>query len=334
MSTTTYNGTGVTPRTNVYAEREMLKHAQPVMVLDKLAVAKQMPKNKTETISFRRPRTFDAVTTPLQEGVTPAVTAFRYDDVSVALRQYGMVVEWTDVIEDLHEDPVGRDAALQAGENIGRTMEALNWAVVRAGTSVFYANGSQRTDVNTPISLAKQRAVIRSLQAQKAKPITKILDAGLKYATRAVEAAWVAVAHTDLEADIRNLPGFLPVAQYASRKPISDYEIGSVENVRYILSPDLAPFVGAGGAPGTTVVDSTSASAADVYPVVFFGQDSWGTVALRGQGAVSPSIIPAGQKTKDDPLGQRGYVGWKTYHAALILNQSWMARLEVAATRL
>lgn len=330
---TRYNSTGVTPRTNVYAEREMLKHAQPVMVLDKLAMAKQMPKNKTETISFRRPRTFTAATTPLVEGTTPTTTTFRYDDVQVSLRQYGQVVEWTDVIEDLHEDPVGKDAALQAGENIGRTMEALNWGVVRAGTNVLYANGSQRTDVNTPITLAKQRAVVRALRNQKAQMITRILASGVNYATRAVEAGWVAVAHTDLEADIRNLPGFLPVAQYASRSPVSDHEIGSVENVRYVLSPDLEPFASTGGTPGAAVVTSGS-NAADVYPVVYFGQDAWGTVALRGQSAVSPSIIPAGQKTKDDPLGQRGYVGWKTYHAALILNQAWMARLEVAATAL
>jgi N4-gp56 family major capsid protein len=49
---------------------------------------------------------------------------------------------------------------------------------------------------------------------------------------------------------------------------------------------------------------------------------------------VEPSIIPVGQKTKDDPLGQRGYAGWKMYHVAVILNDLWMERLEVAVTDL
>ena len=147
-----------------------------------------------------------------------------------------------------------------------------------------------------------------------------------------MEAAYVAVAHTDVESDIRNLPGFKTTAEYGTRNPISEYEIGSVEDVRYILSPDLNPFLDAGGAKGTMV--STSGTSADVYPIVYFGQDAWGMVALRGQGAVSPTIIPVGQKTKDDPLGQRGYVGWKTWHAALILNQAWMSRLEVAVSLL
>ena len=334
--TVQYSSVGVTPRTNVYAERELLRHAGPKMVLDKLALAKKMPPNKTETIKFRRPRTFDASTTPLQEGVTPSVTSFRYDDVSVSLRQYGQVIEMTDVVEDLHEDDVGRDIALQASENIGRTMEALNWAVVRSGTNVFRSNGSVRGDVNTPISLARQRAVVRALRAQKADMISKVISPGVNYATRAVQGAYVAVAHTDMEADIRNMPGFLPAAQYSGKERISDHEVGSVETVRYILSEDLDPFRAAGSETlnGMLASDEGAGDRVDVYPVVFFGQDAWGTVALRGQGAVTPSIIPANQKTKDDPLGQRGYVGWKTYHAALILNQLWMARLEVGCTAL
>jgi N4-gp56 family major capsid protein len=332
MPITQYADGGISPRTNVYAERTMLKHAKPVMVLEKLGLTKPMPKNKTDTIRFRRPRIFSAATTPLLEGVTPTETQFSYEDVSATLRQYGQVVVITDKIEDLHEDPVLNDASVQAGENIGRTIEALNYGVIRAGTSVYYANGTARTDVNTPITLAKQRAVLRSLKAQKAEKITRSLSPSSDYGTRAVEAAYVAVAHTDVESDIRNLPGFTTIAAYGTRSPISEYEIGSVEDVRYMLSPDLNPFLDAGGAKGTMV--STGGTSADVYPIVYFGQDAWGMVALRGQGTVSPTIIPVGQKTKDDPLGQRGYIGWKTWHAALILNQAWMSRLEVAVTAL
>ena len=123
----------------------------------------------------------------------------------------------TDKIEDLHEDPVLNDTSMQAGENIGRTIEALNYGVIRAGTSVYYANGVQRTDVNTPITLSKQRAVLRSLKALKAQKITRSLSPSSDYGTRAVEAAYVAVAHTDVESDLRNMPGFKTVAEYGTR---------------------------------------------------------------------------------------------------------------------
>lgn len=333
MTVITSTSPGISQRTNVYAEREMLKHAGPIIVLDKTGpLIKPMPKNKAMTIKFRRPVPFDAATTPLQEGVTPTGTAFRYEDVSATLDQYGQVGVITDVIEDTHEDPVLNDLVVQMGENVGRTTEALNYAVVCGGTNVFYANGAARNAVNTPISLSKQRAVIRGLKAQKAMKITNILDGSPNYATKPVEAAYVAVGHTDLEADIRNMPGFVPVSEYGRRSTISDYEIGSVEDVRYILSPDLNPFLDAGGAAGAMV--TTSGTSADVYPVLFFGKEAWGIVPLRGQGAISPTIIPVGQKTKDDPLGQRGYAGWKLWHVAVVLNQLWMARLEVASTAL
>jgi len=336
MTTTTYSAGNVTPRTNVFAYREMLKHAQPVIVLGKFGQTKPMPMNKTETVKFRRPVVFDAATIPLQEGVTPTATSFRYEDVEATLRQYGQVVEVTDKISDLHEDPVIRDASEQAGENIGRTTEAICYGVVKAGTNVFYANGAARTSVNTPVSLAKLRAVVRGLEKQKAMRITKILDGSVNYATKPVEACWVVTGHTDLENDVRELPGFIPAAEYGSRQTLHKYELGSVENLRFILSPDLGPITDAGGAfagSGTNMV-STSGTSADIYPMIVIGRDSYGTVPLRGKGAVSPSIIKPGTISAADPLGQRGYIGWKTWFTAVRLNELWMARIEVAATAL
>lgn len=334
--TTRYSDAGVSPRTNVYAERQMLKHAGPVRILDKFGMLRPMPKNKTQTVKFRRPKVFTAATTPLVEGVTPSATQFSYEDVEASLKQYGQIVEITDVIEDTHEDPVLNDATVQAGENIARTLEALDWGVLRAGTNVFYANGAARNAVNTPISLGKARAVTRALKAQKAMKITRILSASVNYGTKAVEAAFVAVHHTDCEQDIRGLAGFTPVADYGSRMPINEYELGTCEDTRYIASPDLDPIADAGGAYGGSGTDmvSTSGVNADVYPILVLGKEAYGIVPLRGQGAVSPSIIRPNVKSKSDPLGQRGYVGWKTWHTAVILNQVWMARLEVAVTAL
>lgn len=334
MPTTKYSDVGISPRTNVYAERQMLKHAGPVRILDKFALVRPMPKNKTQTIKFRRPKIFTAATTPLVEGVTPTATSFRYEDVGGTLKQYGHLVETTDVIEDTHEDPVLNDATVQEGENIGRTMEALDWGVLQAGTNVFYANGTARTAVNTPITLGRQRAVIRGLKAQKAMKITRILDGSVNFKTRPVEAAYVAVHHTDVEQDVRNMAGFTPVAEYGQRTPLNEYELGSTEDTRYLCSPDLDPIVDAGGAyagSGTAMVSSAGTSA-DIYSVLFIGKESYGSVPLRGQGAISPTIVPVSKIDKSDPLGQRGYVGSKFWHLTLILNQLWLARLEVAVT--
>tara|TARA_B110000240_G_scaffold179231_1_gene209228 strand:- start:516 stop:863 length:348 start_codon:yes stop_codon:yes gene_type:complete len=110
------------------------------------------------------------------------------------------------------------------------------------------------------------------------------------------------------------------------------YEIGKIEDVRYILTPVLSSIPNAGGAKGTMV--STGGTSADVYPVIYCAKDAYGHVALKGSEAITPSIINPGQLDKSDPLGQKGMVGWKTYHKSFIANQAWMARLECAATAL
>ena len=331
MAVTRYSDGGISPRTNVYAAKKMLESADPVIVLDMAADIKPMPKNKTQTVKFRRPQTLDAVTTPLVEGVTPDVTPFRFEDVEGTLQQYGQVLGITDQIADTHEDPVLMEMSEQAGKNMGRTFEALRWGVLRAGTNVFYANGSARNGINSALTLGKQRDICMSLETNYAEPITKIIKGSVLINTTPIEGGYLAFCHTHLVHDIRQLAGFTPVAEYGQMRPVHPREIGAVEDVRYIRSPDLPPFAGA-GASGTTGFRNNGSNF-DVYPILYVGMHAYGMVPLRGENAMEPAIVPVGRRDKSDPLAQRGYVGWKSWFLCLILNQLWMARLEVAATQ-
>lgn len=332
--TTTYGV--ISQRTAAYAASVMLRHAEPVLVLQKFGTPKEMPRNKATVIKFRRPVTFSPADTPLTEGVTPTAQKMQYEDVTATMQQYGMPIEITDVVMDLAEDPVLRDASMLAGEQAALTVETVTWGVVKAGTTVAYTNGSARTSVNTPLTLNAQRGVTRSLKAQKARKLTSILGPSPAYQTQAIEASYVAITHTDMEADIRNLAGFIPTAQYGSRSVLAPEEIGAVEDCRYVLSPELSPFDDGGGAKagsGTTMV-STSGTSADVYPILYVSKEAYGLVPLKGSRAITPMVINPGSPSKSDPLGQRGYVSWKTYYTCVILNENWMSRLESAATAL
>jgi N4-gp56 family major capsid protein len=329
LGTTRYGD--ITPRTAARVVRKMLDHNEPMLILSKMGRTEPQPKNATDSVKFRRAIPFTVSTIPLTEGVTPSPDRMAYEDVSVQLKQYGRWAEITDWVEDTHEDPVFSNAGELMGELAMATWEQIVYAAVRGGTNVFYANGTARTDVNTVITLAKIRAVTTALQGQKAKKITKILAAGPDYGTHSVEAAYVAVGHTNLANDIRNITGFTKVADYANMKPISEAEIGAIEDVRFLLSPDLAPFTDAGGAKGS--MRSTTGTLADVYPVMVFGQDSFGQVPLKGASAMTPVVVNP-RPANGDPLGQRGSVGFKFATAALILNELWQARLEVACTQL
>lgn len=336
MPTTQYGD--ISQRTAAWAASEMLSHAEPILVLSKFGQSKPLPKNKADTVKFRRPVPFPVVSAPLTEGVTPTAQQMQYEDVTVQIKQWGAVVEITDYVADLAEDPVLADASTLSGEQAAETVELQTWGALKAGTNVFYANGAARNEVNTPISLAKQRAVTRGLKGNRAKKVTSMVGGSPNYSTEPVDAAYIAFAHTDLESDIRDMGGFTPTEKYGTMKALP-YEIGKVEDVRYVLSPVLDKWEDAGGdanvdgsVDGSLEVVSTTGIKADVYPVVYIGKEFYGLIPLKGANAIKPSVINPSSVSKSDPLGQVGYVGWKTYFVAKILNEGWGARMEVAAS--
>lgn len=325
----------INQRTAAYVEMTMLEHAEPILVLDKFAQTKPLPKNTADNVKFRRPIPYNVSTSQLVEGVTPVPKQIQYEDVSVTLGQYGDVIEITDKVADLAEDPVLKDAAMLAGEQAAETKELILWGALKAGTNVAYSGTGTpvaRTGVNAVLTLSLCRNAIRNLKAQRAKFITSMVSASPKYATEAVAPGFIAFAHTDVEQDIRDISGFTPVERYGSYQPVSPHECGKIEGLRFILSPVLVPFAGAGS--GTANGCVVTGSNVDVYPVVIVSKNSYATVPLKGAGSMSPRVINPDKVTKSDVLGQRGYVGWKMYFAALILNEAWVQRIEVGVTDL
>ena len=162
-------------RTAAYAHMNALSHAQPVLVLEKFAQIRSMPKNKTQVIKFRRPTPFVAVLTPLTEGVTPDGAKMAYEDVTGTLAQYGDVHSITDWISDTSEDPVLQDITMLVGEQAAETKEVLTWGVLVAGTNVFYSGSvATRNLVALPFSASRQKAIVRALKTQRAKKLTSI----------------------------------------------------------------------------------------------------------------------------------------------------------------
>lgn len=324
----------ISQRVGVHAEKKLLEHAEPILILNKLGQHRPIPRNTGEKIIFRRPERLSTTPKPLTEGVVPDATSFNYVDVEADLVEYGDWTELTNKITDLHEDNVGADMAMMLGEQAAEMIELVTWGSVIGGTNLHIDSGSARTDVTQPISLGGLRSCVRKLRAQRAKPMTSILAPSAMYATKPIEASYVAVGHTNLEADIRNLKGFVPVAEYGSRQPLCPEELGSVENVRFILSPVYEPIEDAGGAAGAML--STSGTSADVYPMMIFAKNSFGVVPLKGSkaygGAIKPKVVNPGTPSHSDPHGRTGSVAWNTWFTSKILNDQWLIRYEMAAT--
>lgn len=329
---------------------ELLAKAMPVEVLGIAGSAKQLPRNVGDNITWRRWLPFGGVDNKFitganvgtyasaqitTEGVTPAADTLTAVDVTATLQQYHVLYSLTDKTADLYEDDVPAEMKAQTGERVGLIREMVTYGAVKAITNLYYGGtGTSKATTNGKISLNMIRKITRNLKANHAKMVTSILAPSPNIATQPVEAAYLVFCHTDLEADIRDLQGFIHVSEYGTRKPIHELEIGSVESFRFVLSPELAQDINAGAAVGATGCFSTGGANIDTYPIIVTGADSWGTLALRGQNAMDVTYIPPGQKDKNDPLGQRGYIGAKFYQTAKVLNNGFAALAWVGASAL
>jgi N4-gp56 family major capsid protein len=344
----------VASRNLIRAAQGMLEHAQPITVLGDFGTQREMPMNSTDTLVFRRTLPFgasavgttiegtqryagtpniDATNFVLSEGVTPNSNTISFQDVTVQLQQYGILFKYSSKVEQLYEDDIPGEMVKLTGETMAEVMEMVRYGVLKAGSTVIYANGTTRAGINTAISLNAIRKAARTLESNRARRVTSRLAPGVNFGTRAVQPAFIVFCHTDAVADVRNLPGFTRVEEYGSFKPIHDREIGACEDFRFISSPLLKSFLAAGSGTLNGMLSIANANV-DVYPFLVIGEDAWGQVALKGMSAIKPVVLKASQTNHANPLGQFGYVGASTWFASVRLNDAFMARIEAGVTAL
>ena len=333
------NIAGITPpgnRTNTYAELDLLERARPQLVLDLGADMKLMPMNKADNVTFRRAVNAIVSTVAATEGVTPASRALAYEDVNGILLEYAEVFEITSRMDELGEDKAVRDSADVLADLVANTKEAVAWAAYIVGTNAVFAGAASiRTEVGAPAGLGDLQTATRSLMAAKAQRFTTVQNGGLNDNTYPIEAAFYAFCHTDLQPNIRNIPGFRTCAEYGGKSIVSEYEFGSVENVRFLCTPQLTPVIDSGADPTGLNIKSEGGALADVYPIIVCGKHALGSVDLKGTGAkgfggAKLNVLTGADKA--DPTNARSYVAVRWYDLKLILNNEWVVRIESACT--
>ena len=326
---------------------QILKHAVPQECLSKGGRNVPMPKNNSDTYVARRwipygataaqPNQFLGTTTAVDrgnalvqahqiaEGITPTPDSIVPQDVSVVVQQFGCLYGFTNKTYDLYEDDVPAAMTEQIGERVTLVNELIVFGALKACTNQFYGGtGTSRSTVNGGITLPLLRKIAKSLMANHGMMVTRVLSASNKYGTDAVAQGFLVYCHTDLEPDIRDLPGFIPAEKYASGTPMAN-ELGKCERFRFITSPEFVSILDGGAAVGSTGLQSNLGTSIDVYQFIVAAEDAWSQIAVRGINALDPTYLPPGQKSKSDPHGQRGYAGTTWWKAVMVENNGWLA---------
>ena len=333
---------------------EILAHAVPQETLSKGGRQVRMPKRSSDIYVARRFLPFGATATDgntinrffqdnataspgadrgnlvvqahqTAEGVTPPPDSIIPQDIPVVMQQYSCLYGFTDKTFDLYEDDIAGQMSIQVGERVTFVNELICHGALKASTNQWYGgSGVSRLTTNAPISLPMIRRIAKNLQANHCKPVNSMLKASGNYGTDAVAPGYTVYAMTDLEPDIRDLPGFIPVEKYATGTAMPN-EIGKVERFRFITSPDFPSIQNGGAAVGATNCQSLGGVNIDIYPFIVCGMDAWSQIAVRGKESIDPTLMLPGEKSKSDVFGQRGYAGCMWWKAVMIENNGWMA---------
>jgi len=332
-SNTNYFG-DLTPRSAGAIARKLLDRAQAMSVTEPYFEVKPIPGKSGQAITFRRYLGFAVATVPLADGTPPAGKKLLFEDVTITIDEFGDICEITNRSVELHEDDIPAEIQKIMGEQVSETWETLRIAKMKAGTTVYYANGAARTDVNTPVSNGKLATIKRYLSSQRAKYYTSIIKAGQGFNTEPIESCYIAFGHTDLDWDIRQLQGFTPVEQYADAGKGKPGEMGKAGSFRFVLTEMFDSWADGGAAKagsGTTMI-STGNTSADVYPLIILAPGAICTTPLRGKNAITPFYVHPLKVSHSNKLGQKGHAGWRGWFGAGVLKEEWLVRLEVAAT--
>ena len=303
---------------NNFYSRTMLKAARPILVHLNWAQVKDLPMKSSEVIKFRRYSLLSANTTALSEGVTPSGTVLAVTDVTATIALYGDFVTLTDFLQMTTLDPLLTETADLLGQQAGNSLDQIARDVIVAGSTVQYAStAAARTDITASMKLTRQeiREAVRTLQSNDAAKITRMVNASTGFNTTPLNAAFVGIISENTLYDLKNETGWVPVQEYATQQNIMPGEVGSLDEVRFVMTTNAKIFA-AGGA-----------GSVDVHGTMILGSDYYGISRISGA-ALKNIVKPLGSAGTADPLDQRSTSGWKASFVAKRLNENFAVRIE------
>lgn len=270
---------------------------------------------------FRRWSKLAPATTPLTEGVTPPGNSTTVTTLQVTPAQYGDWVPHSDRISMTSIDPVVTSLIDLLKVQAAETIDIVSRDKLAQGTSVQYANGKASRGLLTATDVFDTEEIDLAVRTLERASVPKFEDE--------FGGSYIAFVHPDCKFDLRKDTKYQSADNYAGSIKQFSGELGRWNGVRLIANAMAKKFVGAG------------AAGVDVFATLVFGKHWYGTVkwtdktggvatATDGGQMVEVFVKPLG--SGDDPLHQRGSIGWKTSHICEILNQTCGVRIETGAT--
>jgi len=212
-----------------------------------------------------------------------------------------------------------------------------------AGVVVYGGSATEESEVDET-SLVKYEDFARlsvTLDNNRTPKNTKIISGSRMIDTRTINASRVMYAGSEVIQHIRKMKdyhgekAFISVEQYANGGEILRGEVGTIDQFRIIIVPEMMKWAGKGKAVGDDKAIHTTDGKADIFPMLVVGSESFTTIGFQTSGKSTKFVIyhkKPGEATAnaDDPFGERGFMSIKWYYGFMVLRPERIALIKTA----
>lgn len=299
----------LSPEMKIFYDKNLIRLAEPELIHDQFGQKRPIPGGNGKIIEFRKFNALPAIPDNmiLDEGITPDGQNYGVTAITATVTQYGGYITLSDMLNLTAYDNQMLEVMKILGSQAGQVSDKITRDILAAGTNVSYAGGkTARTGTggltaSDVLTIADIKKAVRKLKRVNAKTIN---------------GDYVAIVHPDVVYDLMADDEWVDANHYAGSTKIFNGEIGKMYGVRFVE---------------TTMAKIWKPAALPIYGTLVLGENAFGVTSINN-GGIETIVKQLGSGGTADPLNQRSSVGWKLNKTAKILEESYMVRIESAAS--
>lgn len=272
---------------------------------------------------------------------------FKRKELEGSIEKFGFFDEYTQESLDFDTDSelrmhVNREMVTGATQ---MTEAALQIDLLHGAGVVRYAGDATQDselDGTAKITYGDLMRLAIDLDNNRTPKQTRVITGTRLIDTKTIAAGRVMYIGSELLPMIRGMkdlhgnPAFIPVQHYAAGTTTLNGEVGSVDQFRIVVVPEMLHWAGAGADATGDDEHHVTGDKFDVFPMLVVGEGSFTTIGFQTDGKTVKFKIThkaPGEATADrnDPYGETGFMSIKWYYGFMMLRPERMAVAKTTA---
>ena len=273
---------------------------------------------------------------------------FKRKELEGTIEKFGFFDEYTQESMDFDTDAdlwqhINREMVSGANEI---TEDALQIDLINAAGVIKYAGNATSNVTVDGTDLVSYGDLLRlsiDLDNNRTPKHTKVITGTRMVDTKTINAARVMYIGSELLPhlkglkDLHNNAAFISVEKYAAGGTTLTGEVGSIDQFRIVVVPEMMKWAGAGADATGSSTHYETGNKFDVFPMLVVGDSSFTTIGFQTDGKTVKFKIThkkPGEETADrnDPYGETGFMSIKWYYGFMVLRPERIALIKTAAT--